>query len=606
MEFKGGYSGKTCWVDLSRRKVYIEKVKPSILKLYIGGYGVGAKILYDHVPAWVSPFNPLNLLVFATGPVTGTPAPAASRYTVISRSPQTGYIGDANSGGFFGPELKMAGFDMLIVRGRSIKPSIIVVENGDVRVEDAGEIWGLDAREADRAVRDKLGEEFKVATIGPAGENLVRYAVIANDNAERFAARCGLGAVMGSKRLKAVAVKGTGSVKIAMPDKLLDYVRGMVERRKESKVAVNFSLKGTPGDFEFVYELGDVPIKNWSEGDLEGWEGLTWESYEKEIYVGRRACYNCPVACRRIVKLGDERVEGPEYETVAALGSNCGITDLKAVAEINDLCNRLGLDTISFGSTAAFAMECYEKGLLSKDEVGFELRFGDAEALKRLVEDVTYRRGIGDLLAEGSRIASMHIPGSERYAIQVKGVEIAMHDPRASQGGGLNYATAITGGRHTEDLTIFCELFGAGELGFKPMDRFSPEGKAKLVIARQNYLCSLSAMGFCLFVEIGWATIKDMTSIYRLVTGVEMDKEEFMTAGERIFNLRRIINCRYGLKPSEDTLPERLLKDAKASGGAKGVTVRLSEMLDEYYKLRGWDSKTGMPTSEKIRSLRIE
>jgi aldehyde:ferredoxin oxidoreductase len=606
--------GKILRVDLSKEEIKEERIGAGIARKFMGGYGTGGHMLYKEVPPGTGAFDPKNLLIFSTGPITGTLAPAASRYAVVAKSPLTGYFGDANSGGFFGPMIKFAGYDMIIISGAAKKPEYILIDESEIRIIDASHLWGKSARETDQIVREDHGKnKLIVATIGQAGENLVRFACIANDNAERFAGRCGLGSVMGSKKLKAIAVKGEKKVPVVDEDKLREFTKEFLSRRNESELAQNFSKYGTPGDFSTVYELGDIPIHNWTKGTLNGHENLSMPGGYEKVLVGRRACYNCPVGCRRVVKVStgpfktDGEIEGPEYETLAAFGANCEIVDVEAVVKLNDLCNVLGLDTISTGSVIAFAMECYERGLITKKDIdGLELAFGNVEAALEIAKKIAHRNGIGDILAEGVKRASKVI-GGEKFAMHVKGTEIAMHNPVAALGAGIHYATSPTGGRHTEGLTSFWEWFGGPpELKITSMDRFSTESKAEISVKRQNYVAALNAMGFCQFIEIGWATINDLLTIHEFVTGASLSVEEFMKIGERIFNLKRAFNIRHGSSVEEDTLPPRLLHEPLKDGGSANIVVKLDEMLPEYYKLRGWDPQKGVPTEKKLAELQLD
>jgi aldehyde:ferredoxin oxidoreductase len=603
----GGYVGRILRVDLWRKKAVGEPLSKEVAVKYVGGYGLGGRILYDEVPPWVAPLDPENRLLFATGPLTGI-APIAGRYCVITKSPLTGYFGDANSGGLWGAELKRAGYDVIILSGRSFEPIFLFVSDGKCEIHSAKQYWGLNAREGDRAIRKDLGErDAKAATIGIAGENLVRFAGITNDEANRMAARCGVGAVMGFKKVKAVVVRGDKSIEAADPDALKKINREIVRRVKSDQFLLSFTKGGTPSLFEMVWEIGDVPAYNWSRGDFGG-QGdpavpkISYPGGYEAILSGIRACHNCPIACRRIcsVKEGpyafEDNVEGPEYETQAAFGPNCGIEDIKVIAKLNDLCNLYGLDTISAGSTVAFAMECFERGLIDTgDTDGIDLRFGNGESAIEIIHKIAKREGFGNILAEGTRRAARIIgAGAEAYAIHVKGMEIAMHDPRAAQGIGVHYACAPTGGRHTEGLTLAAEMAG---------DRFSTEGKAALAKSVEDWAAFYNAAGFCHFaLEFNAYTKDSAIETFNVVTGVALSYNQAMLIGERIFNLKRAFNMKHGATSQEDTLPDRLLKQT-----AKSKTVcNLSAMLPEYYKIRGWDMKSGKPTVEKLLQLGLD
>jgi aldehyde:ferredoxin oxidoreductase len=612
----GGYVGKVLKIDLTRRKWLTELLDFALARKYVGGYGTAGRILYDNVPPWVGPFDPRNNLIFSTGPITGSVAPIAGRHAIVAKSPMTGYFGDASSGGFWGAELKFAGYDMVIVTGRASQPAYLLIIDGDVEICSAEPYWGMDARSADRAIRTDLGDNsFRVADIGQAGEKLVRYAAIMNDNAGRAAARCGVGAVMGSKMLKAIAVRGHGKVTVADEDILRDIAKVITTTVRTSSACQRFSKGGTAGDFDIFFNLGDTPAYNWSRGDFGG---LGDPGVEKmrldEILTGRRTCYICPYGCRRVVTVKNDQystevgAEGPEYEAIAALGSNCGIDDIKAVSEMNDLCNIYGLDVISTGCTIAFAMECCERQILtSGDTDGLDLRFGKVEAAIEMIHKIANKDGFGNVLADGVRVASRHIGrGSEKYAIEVKGLEIAMHDPRAVQSMGPHYACTPTGGRHTEGLTLSFEIGRAkGELPIpKVSDRYTTEGKAYLAKIVEDWRAFHNAGGWCIFSDPfgAYSGQHDFLKVFTAVTGWPIQLEEALLIGERIFNLKKSFNVRHGCAASEDRLPERLLTEKTKAGAVS----KLNEMLPKYYSLRGWDPKLSRPTRRKLVELNLD
>ena len=612
----GGYMGKVLRVELTRSKVYEEDLKKEFLKKYIGGYGTAARILYDEVPPWTAPLDPMNELIFTTGPVCGTATPTASRYVAVAKSPMTGYFGDASSGGFFPAELKFSGFDMIIFSGKAVKPVYLWVNDGRAELRDANAYWRMDARQTERDLRRDLGDSrIQVACIGQAGENLVRYATIMNDDAGRAAGRCGLGAVMGFKKLKAVAVRGHGKVPVADQEGLIKLAKEVNKAYRTNPNSRAFTKWGTPGGFAHYWEIGDTPAYNWNDdfGDFN-YKKITFPGGYDEISSGNRSCYNCPLACRRIVKVEEGKyalengAEGPEYETLAAMGSNCGITDVRVIAKANDLCNRYGLDTISTGCAIAFAMECYEKGILSSKETDRNyLGFGNGDALLELIYRISFRKGFGNILAEGVRRASKIIgKGSDYYAIEVKGLEIAMHDPRAFQGGGPHYAGAVTGGRHTEGLTLGWEMGGtAPHLGYtESIDRFSTDKKGWLAKLMQDWRAAINVMGWCLFAMFHYDKPERFPAFYTAVTGLSMDFNEMMKAGERVFNLRKSFNVYHGCTRSEDRLPERLLEEGNKR--AQGAVVQLDKTLPQYYEARGWDPITSIPTKEKLKELGLD
>jgi aldehyde:ferredoxin oxidoreductase len=609
--FRGGYVGKILHINLTKKKYTTQPLPPELTYNYIGGYGIGGRILYDSVPPWVSAFDPDNLLIFSTGPVNGTPAPVAGRHTVVAKSPLTGFFGDANAGGFWGAELKAAGYDLLVISGRAEKPTYIFIRDGEVRFGDATPYWGLDARESERRLKKDLADaKIQVSNIGQAGENLVRFAGILTDEADRIAARCGLGAVMGSKRLKAVAVRGSGRVPVANNEEFRKIAQEVTKFVKEDKNLQMFSKGGTPLYFGPLWQLGDTPGFNWTARQLKP-EGLSWPGGYEAILSGTRSCYLCPIGCRRIstVKEGafEPGVEGPEYETVSMLGSNCGVTDAKAVAKANDLCNIYGLDTISTGATIAFAMECFERGLITKEDTGgLELAFGNTEAVLTMIERITFRQGFGDILAEGSRRAARIIGrGAEDYAIHVKGVEIAAHDPRVFQGGGPHYACCITGGRHTEGLTIDWEILGRPRdgLGLPKPDK-SPKGKGFAAKIIEDWTAFIASAGWCWFADlnVAYQQEENFVKAFNAVTGLNFTIKDALLAGERIINIRKAFNVKHGATRADDKLPKRLLEEK----GRAGTVVNLSEALAEYYEARGWDPKSSKPTRDRLTQLGLQ
>jgi aldehyde:ferredoxin oxidoreductase len=606
--------GKMLRVELTRGRTTEQAMSEELVKKYIGTYGTAARILYDEVPPWVGALDPLNELILSNGPICGTVTPTASRYSAVAKSPLTGYFGHASSGGFFPAEMKFAGYDMIVISGRAERPIYLFVSDGKAEVSDASAYWGMDARQTEKAFRSDLGDQrIQVACIGQAGENLVRYAGIMNDDAGRIAARAGLGAAMGFKRLKAVVVRGHGKVPIADQEGIVSLGKEVNQYYRTK--SQGFTKYGTAGGFVSNWIIGDTPSYNWTDefGEFD-YKKVEFPGGYDDISRGNRSCYICGLACRRVagVDEGNYKIEkgaeGPEYETQAAMGPNCGIMDMKAIAKANFLCNIYGLDTISTGSAIAFAMECYERGLLSKEDTdGMDLKFGNTDALIQLIDKITLRKGFGNILAEGTRRASRIIgKGSDYYAMEVKGQDLSLHDPRAFQGGGPVYATATTGGRHTEGITLGWETGGsAPELGVaKSFDRFSTEKKGWLAKLNMDWRAAVSIMGWCQFAMFHYHKLEYFPRFYSLVTGVPMNLNEMLNAGERVVNLTRAFNVRHGCTRSEDRLPARLLKEGAKR--AKGAVVQLDVMLPEYYQHRGWDPSTGIPTKEKLESLGLD
>ena len=609
-----GYAGRILRVDLSRGRIRKVSIDHPLLRRFIGGSGLAAKILFDETGQGVDPFSPQNLLIFMTGPVTATIVPMSGRYQVVSKSPLTGIYGESDSGGSWGPELKKAGFDGIVIRGRSAKPVYLWISDGDAELRDASHIWGMDTYETDRAVKDETDKYAVIACIGPAGEKLARIAGIINDGKHgRAAARCGLGAVMGSKLLKAIAVLGTGRIEVADPDGLQESVRKIAPKIIEN--AKRLRDYGTSGGITSMEAIGDLPIKNWLLGSWrEGAERLSGEEMAGTILIGRYYCSGCIVGCGREVSFEDERygrVEGagPEYETLAMIGANCLIDDLKAVAKANELCNRYGLDTISTGAAIAFAMEAYEHGLISREETGgIELVWGDPDAMLSMIDKIGRREGLGWILGEGVMRAAEKIGGiSAEFAIHVKGLELPAHDPRAYYSQGVSYATSNRGACHLQSLShVFERRVTLPDLGFPEIqERHSTHRKGELVAKAQNLMCMFDSLKVCKFILFGGVKPSTLVEWLNMVTGWNMTLEEFMRAGERIFDLKRLYNIREGISRKDDTLPPRILIHKRGSGGSADALPPLGELLSQYYSYRGWN-EFGIPSREKIIELGLE
>jgi aldehyde:ferredoxin oxidoreductase len=602
-----GYTGRIARVNLSDGKISIEEVKAEYLDLVLGGVGLASLILFMEVDPRIDAFAPSNKLVFAVGPLTGTMVPGSSRAVVVGRSPLTLGWGESHLGGFWGVELKRAGFDALVIEGESDNPVYIYVDDGRVELRDASSLWGLKTSETEESIASELGDsEVKVACIGPAGEKLVRYASIVSG--ERVAGRTGLGAVMGSKRLKAVAVRGRYQVKVRWPDKLRSMVARLYPSIMSFPTIQILSSYGTNGEMDSFYQYGDVPIKNFTEGEWDGIAKIEGQ-YMVEHYLKRhRACFGCPVGCWKEARVEDPRyglIEGrmPEYESAASLGSLLLNDDPASLIYMEKICNDYGFDVISAGVTIAWAIECFEKGLIKiEDTGGLQLRWGDPLLIVDLLKLIGERVGFGYMLGEGCRLASMKIGrGSEKYAMHVKGLEVPMHDPRAFNGMGLQYATSNRGACHLQGLVMRIEQ---GERVpdlkiYRRFYRFEVEGKGWLVATMQDWHHVLESLGLCKFVQIPPGHV---AGFYLLATGIEKRLPDLQKCGERISNIQRLFNVVAGVTASDDTLPDRFLSEPLKEGGAKGHIVELKPMLDEYYKCRGWDDR-GMPTREKLEEL---
>ena len=602
-----GYSGRILYIDLSSERTWVRELEEEEVVNFIGGIGLATKIICDEVDPRIDPFSPENVLVFMTGPLTGTIVPAANRFVVAAKSPLILGWGEAHSSGYWGIELKKAGYDGVVVKGKAKTPVYVYIRDGEVEFRDSSKLWGKDTYETESLIRSEVGDkEVKVACIGPAGENLVRYACIATGmtpHGPRVAGRTGMGAVMGSKNLKAIAVRGHGKITMAQPDKLRKLVRRLLPLIMSAPSTQIQAAYGTAGEVRVFYEYGDMPIKNFSQGIWDGIERLKGENLAKTIVKGHLACYNCPIGCWRYVEFNGVKGRAPEYEAVASLGSNLLIDDPYIIAKAVNLCNRYGIDVISLGVTISWAIECYEKGLLTKEDTGgIELKWGDGETLLKLIELVKDRKGFGKILAEGTRIASKIIGrSSEKYAMHVKGLEVPMHDPRAFKSMGVQYATSNRGACHLQGLSF---RIGQGERIHdlkitKRYDRFAEEEMGWVVATLQDWHQVLESMIICKFISIPPAHVAAM---YSMVTGRRTLLPELLKAGARIFNLQRLFNIACGYDRKSDTLPERFLKEPLKDGGAKGQTVNLDVMLKEYYEYRKWD-ENGIPKKELLEDL---
>ena len=593
--------GKILRVNLTTGKTSEEPLNEEIARKFIGARGYGAKIIFDEVSHNTDPLGSENKLIFATGPLTLTTAPTGGRYNVITKSPLNGVIAGSNSGGFFGPELKKAGYDMLIVEGKSEKPAYLWITDEKVEIKDASHLWGKDTHETTDTILSELGNKnIKVACIGPAGENLVKFACIINDKA-RAAGRTGVGAVMGSKMLKAVAVKGNKRAPIANPEKFKEVLKVTMDKIKTNAVtSQGLPTYGTMVLNHIINEHGLYPAYNFQKATYEDVDKVSGEKLKETYLVRNKACYACPIACGRVSKLPDmeEETEGPEYETSWVFSANCGIDDLAAVIKANDQCNKMGLDTIATGATIACAMELYEKGFLKKEELESapELKFGNTETILIYPELMAKRIGLGDKLAEGSyNFASKY--GHHELSMSVKKQEMPAYDPRGAQGQALAYATSNRGGCHVRGYLISPEILGSPE----KLDPFVVEGKGQWVKIFQDLTAVIDSEGLCLFTSFALGA-DDYAELLSAATGFDYTTDEVMKAGDRVWNLEKLWNLKIGLTKKDDYLPPRFLNEPLLDGAAKGQVVYLDALLSDYYKVRGWNEK-GVPTEEKLKEL---
>lgn len=608
-----GYTGKILRVDLSSGRISEVPTASWDLRAFIGGSGLGARILFDEVSPGADPLDPENLLMFLTGPLAGTPAPTSGRHAVVAKSPATGAWGESDVGGTWGHTLKLAGYDGVIFEGGAPGPVYLWITREGAELRPAGHLWGRDSFETDALVKAETAPGAAVTAIGPAGENLVLFASIMSDGRHaRAAGRGGLGAVMGSKKLKAIAVLGDREPSIARRAELMASIREIAPTI--SQKAQGLRAQGTARGVTGAEALGDLPIKNWSQGAWKGAENLSGDAMAEKILTGRYACARCFIGCGREVKVDSgpyAGVEsgGPEYETLASFGSLCLVDDLEAVAYANELSNRLGLDTISAGSAIAFAIEASQRGLIPVSETGGRrLAWGDPVVVVDLLRQIAARRGLGDLLAGGVRKAASAIGGgSEDYAIEVKGVEFPMHDPRALHSLAVAYATSNRGACHRQAFSHGLEArMSLPELGYdQPLDRFADLGKGTMTAKMQNLMELFGSLKLCGFLLSNGLKPRYLAGWLNHVTGWDFDLPELLRAGERSFNLKRVYNVRCGLSARDDRLPARILREPNSEGGAAGSLPRLNVMLQEYYEYRGWDSE-GVPTPARLRELGLD
>ncbi len=604
------YTNKLLMIDLSHESFEIIPIPDVLKQEYLGGKGFGAKLLIDKVPPGTDPLGPDNLLMFMTGPLTGTMAPAM-RGCVVTKSPLTGIFLDSYFGGSFSPEIKYAGYDGIIIKGAAKKPVFIWIDDDQVEIRDARSIWGTDALESNRLIKQELGDEsIKIAGIGQAGENQVRYALIACEY-NRQAGRGGAGAVMGSKNLKAVAVRGTNPVKVHDPD---GFARACEKAFRELEVSPDveaFRQAGTASSVEFANETGLLPHKNYQTGTFSKASNLADKGQSKHLWLGSNACMGCPIRCSKIGAIRTGKYKGivtdiVEYESAGLMGSNLDISDIRAVAHLVKLCDCYGMDSMSTGAVIGFAMEACEKGMIVSPE-GIDLKFGSVEAAEYLIHAIAARKeGLGDLLSCGVKSAAKKIgKGAADIAVHTKGLETPAWGPRGVSGMGLAYMTTDRGGCHQRGFPISYEL--AGEWEGQTLDPLSPVGKAVMVAALQNYSAGTDTLVKCDFGSYG-ISAATYAELFFTATGRQITQEKFMETGERIWNLTRLFNLAEGMDSSKDTLPRRFVEEPLPDGPSKGHLISKKDMAymkQEYYKTRGWNEH-GVPLDKTLKRLRIE
>lgn len=602
-----GYWGKLLKIDLSKGITKFSPLNMAIAKSYIGGCSLAARLAYELIDPTTDPFGPENPLIFMTGPLTGTLAPCCGRHGVGAKSPLTDIWGEATAGGFWGTALKHSGFDGIIVTGRSNKPVYVEIENDNVRIKDATHLWGKGTSETQKIILKESGPRHRISCIGPAGENMVRFAALINDGG-KAAARTGLGAVMGSKRLKAISIEGNLKPKLAREKEFKDYALALRDEILESPVKASLNQYGTAIYTEYGMKLGDVPAKYYTENEFPA-AGMTGMALKEKFHVETRTCFNCPIACVRHVTIDGAKIDGPQYETVAALGAMNGVYDLKEIVEANRLCNDCGMDSISAGVATSFAIYLFDKGLLKRHQTGTDLKWGDGEQLSNLLKMTAERKGLGDLLAEGVFRMAEKLGVDKELAGTVKKLEVPMHDPRAFYSMAIVYATSPRGACHLRsDFTIVDrDVFWDEDLGIvpgeRPGERYILLGKGEQIAKHQNLTEVLNAAVLCIFP---FFKSKQISLLLSYATGWDISVATINEIGERSFNIKRVINNRLGVNRKHDRLPQIVLKPFQ-SGSTAGRTPRndFEKALREYYQAREWDWNTGKPKPDLLSRLNI-
>ncbi len=604
-----GYAGRVLHVNLTSGKIWTEPLKGELARKYIGGIGLGMRLYLDHSKSGVDPFSPENPLVLATGPLSGSMVPTGGNgHAFVSKSPQSLGVGEAKAHGHFGTELKRAGYDAVVFYGKAEKPAYLWIDDDSVQLMDAKHIWGKSPQETEDAIKKELKDFYiRVSAIGVAGEKLVRIACIINEKS-RACGRTGLGAVMGSKNLKAIAVRGSKDIAVANKEGLLELVKQQHERMK-GPAARKYRTLGTPENVLVLNALGAMPTNNFTGSVFAGADRISGE-YLNERYVAKIiACSSCAMRCEHVTVVPEGPYKGTttriEYEPLWAMGPNCGVGNLDAILKGMDLSNYYGVDAISIGLIVSFAMDLYKNNIINKETTGMELKFGDYEAMLEMIKRVSLREGFGDVLAEGVKLAADKIGhGAEKYAVQIKGVEMTGYDIRGLKTAALGYAVSFRGADHNRHGAYGPDVSGK-------VNRFKAEkGRGKLVKETEDLYAIIDSIIVCKFSRgTYYKGYEDLAALYNAVTGIDMDPAELQAAGERINNLGRLINTREGLTRKDDTLPWKVMHvPIPDEGPSKGAFVSQEELdllLDDYYEVRGWNQE-GLPTVEKLNELGME
>lgn len=602
-------NNRLLFVDLTTGRIGCSTIPENYLKEYIGGSGLGVRVLWDWLNPSTSPLDPSSPLLFITGPLTGANGPATGRFTVCGRSPQTGLWGEANIGGFVGPELRYAGFDAVLVTGKAPTPVYLWIHQGDAQIRDASHLWGkTDIYETQVQIRQELEEpRARIVCIGLAAENGVVFSGIFSDHG-RAAARTGLGLLMASKNLKALAVRGSQKIPLALPERFSEERIQVNKELANHNMTAVFRATGTSGAAEYLQMLGDMPQKYWTGASFDGADKISGAQMAETILAGTAACQGCVISCGRVVSIPEGpyqtngKTKGPEYETICSFGSQLLVDDLAAITALGETCDRLGMDSISAGSVIGLAYLLFERGILTeKDTEGLTLQWGDPKPAFVLLEKMARREGLGEWMAQGSRAFAARF-GVEELAVQVNGLDVAMHDPRAFSGQTLSYLTSPRGACHNQSDFFTVELGGTlDEIGIPMTDRFTDAGKAKYVARHQHWRSVCNSLVMCFFASV---SPKDVVDLLNLATGEEWTLDSLMTAGERIWNLKRLYNLALGYSPDNEKLPA-LLMQALPDGGQGGFIPDVQTLKKEYYEACGWDQKSGMPGKEVIDRLNL-
>ncbi len=602
-----GYMGKILFVDLAEKSCREETLSDEMCRDFMGGYGIAARILYERMKPNVDPLGPDNMLGFMTGPLTGTPTMCSGRFVVVAKSPLTGTWGDSKCGGDFGPFLKFAGFDGVFFTGNSEKPVYLFIDNGKPELKDAADLWGKDCLETEDILKSAHGKDASVACIGPSGEKLSLIAAIMNEKG-RAAGRSGLGAVMGAKKLKAVAVRGNQKVPMADEDKAKELRRKWMKQLKGA--GLTFSKYGTAGLTESSAMSGDSPVKNWVGSGPEDFPNAARISEDSVINEQEKkyGCWQCPIRCGGHMKAKEGRASvshKPEYETLCMAGTLCLNDDLESIIRFNDICNAYGIDTISAGSAIGFAIECYQEGILTKEDTGMELNWGDGDMIVALANKIVRREGIGDLLADGVRVAAEKLgKGSDRFAVHAQGQELPAHDPRFIPALGVTYRFDATPGRHTQGGRGW--IMGEDFMSDDRKDKYDYTNTGELQKKAMNMMHVVNAAGICFFAYVSYPA-QFIPDFLTAVTGQEYDFDSCLKIGERVGTLRHLFNLREGLNPKQYSFNQRALgKPPLTVGPVADVTLDDDNMIKEYLAAMDWDQDTTRPSDRKLKELGLD